>query len=80
MLAEGGSIKEMREVNVLIKADVQGSAEALSTALKTIIKEDEICQVRTSLAHMCATNQPPPPSFPFPPSLPGLQIHVELFV
>jgi translation initiation factor IF-2 len=71
MLAEGGSIKEMREVNVLIKADVQGSAEALSTALKTIIKEDEICQVRTSPSGAYVRNQPtttpilPLPNLPF---------------
>ena len=46
MMKDGGTMKEIREVNVLIKADVQGSAEALSTALRNIVKEDEICQVR----------------------------------
>lgn len=49
MLASGGALKEIREVPVLIKADVQGSVEALTTSLREIVAEDEITQVKVKV-------------------------------
>lgn len=52
MLATGdlsGMGKELREVNVVIKGDVQGSVEALQNALQDIVLEDDASQVKVKV-------------------------------
>ena len=39
---------QIREVTVVIKADVQGSAEALASSLRALVKEDEVAIVKVS--------------------------------
>jgi len=45
----GGAAKEVKEVTVLVKADVMGSAEALATALGSMVAEDDICKVKVKV-------------------------------
>lgn len=52
LIESGGTLdmsRETREVNVLIKADVQGSVEALKNSLEAMVAEDEICQVKVKV-------------------------------
>merc|ERR1712070_1349916 len=40
----GTGQKEQRELSVIIRADVQGSAEAISSALNQLVAEDDRCK------------------------------------
>ena len=45
----GGPAKEVQWLNVVVKADVQGSAEALATALRGLKAEDEVGLVKVKV-------------------------------
>lgn len=44
-----GAQKELKEINVVIKADVQGSAEALASSLAALLKEDNVGAVQVKV-------------------------------
>jgi translation initiation factor IF-2 len=44
-----GVQKELKEINVVIKADVQGSAEALASSLAQLLKEDAVGAVQVKV-------------------------------
>ena len=59
--ALASALKEKRTVPVVVKADVQGSLEALTTALEGMVAEDDVAQVggRTGARRARAVDPPP---------------------